>query len=338
MASDWVLISAAVAMLSLFIAVLLHMVAIAFGLQKLLMWVKAEYMQVAVSFLIVAFAVSMVPGQAGLLSAPGDVAAYVTQEVAVQSGHAELESIYAGGMTDPSNVGRAYLKTVIDCERGVYSLVYALNFWFETASKLSLDIRGVEASASGFALSGAVTLFHYINNNIVYLALFHYIQYSLLQFSQYVMLPVFLPIGLALRAFAPTRGAGGFVCAFALGLAFIFPMSYVLIVAMMPSVQGACTQLSGLPAKNGISMLTSERDPCVNNEASQVENYYKLKISEKGIGKTIDYLQQLVSLLFLQALFYPLASLIIAFSFIRQTGSLLGADLAEIGRGLIKII
>ncbi|HIH30560.1 TPA: hypothetical protein HA243_04120, partial [Candidatus Micrarchaeota archaeon] len=44
------------------------------------------------------------------------------------------------------------------------------------------------------------------------------------------------------------------------------------------------------------------------------------------------------SLLFLQAIFYPLASLIITISFIRQTGSLFGADLAEIGRGLIKLI
>ena len=46
----------------------------------------------------------------------------------------------------------------------------------------------------------------------------------------------------------------------------------------------------------------------------------------------------MLGVFFMQALFYPLAALIITFSFIRQTGSLLGADLAEIGRGLIKII
>ena len=186
-----------------------------------------------------------------------------------------------------------------------------------------------------------MSLNHYINNNLVYLVLFHYVQYSLLQFAAYTMLPVFLPIGLALRAFPVTRGAGGLVTAIALGFAFVFPISYVLIVAMMPGVQGACTQLNLVPQNPNYQTLTGGQDkgnPCLTNEGAQIENHFRVEKSQNWLSQQLDYYSQLLGLLFMQALFYPLAALIITFTFIRQTGSLFGADLAEIGRGLIKII
>ena len=79
-------------------------------------------------------------------------------------------------------------------------------------------------------------------------------------------------------------------------------------------------------------------NPCLTNEGAQLENYYRLKAVEGESWLSLSYWQHMLGVFFMQALFYPLAALIITFSFIRQTGSLLGADLAEIGRGLIKII
>ena len=424
MALDWVVYAGMAASCGFFLTVFLHMVANAFNLTSLRMWVKSEYMQVAASFLIIALAggAQIAAGQFGnIFGTATGINSYVTSTTVTNTGNVALTA--AGSVPnaagDPTAIGEAYLQTVIGCEQNLYSTIYTINFYFEDASKIALDVANVEASASGFALSGWVTLYHYINNNLVYLVLFHYVQYSLLQFSAATMLQVFLPIGLILRAFPVTRGAGGLVTAIALGFAFVFPITYVLIVAMMPGVQTACMQLNTVPQSQNYQLLTGNQqrhnlfnataptdfgtwngnvtstdgkylvvvpqagradlkngkevtvggyiidpvgpagtqaaqaqagaptvtqlnvydfNPCLTNEGSQIENYYRVKMSQNWLSQQLDYYGQMLGMLFMQALFYPLASLIITFTFIRQTGSLLGADLAEIGRGLIKII
>ena len=330
MMEEWIIYASIVAAISFFIVVLMHMLANAFSLQGVTLWVKSEYMQVAVSFLLIAFAASL---EFGGIAVWKDV----TRAVALNSGNVELGSAMAAGLSNPSEIGKAYLKSVILCEGWLYKTVFTLNYWFEGWSKLSIEGLGLEAVASGFGLSG-VSVFSFINNNLVYLVLFQYIQYNVLQISQYTMLQAFLPIGLALRAFPLTRGVGGFVTAFAIGFAFVYPMSYVLIVAIMPNIHGPCTEIVNLQSSFEYQFLTSEQ-PCFSNRGDQVENLYKLKIAERGLGSYLSFIGNLdASLMFMQGLFYPLASLIMTFSFVRQAGSLFGADLAEIGRGLIKIL
>jgi hypothetical protein len=193
---------------------------------------------------------------------------------------------------------------------------------------------GVEAIGGGWALGGLVSFFHYLNNNLVYLALFNYVQYYILQFSQFTMLQIFLPIGLILRSFPVTRGAGGLVTAFALGFAFVFPISYVLIVAMMPNTHALCSQVNVMKEE----AVNAHQDPCLNNEGAILEKYYQLKAEKGKLGGISAFLSESINIFFLQSMFYPLVALVITFTFIRQTSSLLGADLAEIGRGLLKII
>jgi len=331
---SWEYYSIVAAMISLFIAVLMHMIANGFGLQKLNLWVKSEYMQVGATFLILLLAL-------GVDAFSNNIFGPIATSVAASSGNLDVKHAAEpgpnGNQISPSEIGKAYLTTVIGCERDVYVITYAINFYFETWSRVSFDILGEEPSASGLALGGWVTLFHFMANNMVYLALFQYIQYHMLNFAEYTMLYPFLAIGLVLRAFPATRGAGGLITAFALGFAFIFPMSYVVMVSIMPNVHGGCTQLPVIQESSAMKTLT-QGSPCFTNTGEQIENYFKLKTVQSSLSGTIDYLQNLSGLLFLQGMFYPLASLIITFTFIRQTGSLFGADLAEIGRGLIKII
>jgi len=319
----WVGISVLIATISLFITIFLHMVAQAFSLQNLTMWVKSEYAQVAVSFLIIFFAV-------GMQSAGGAVVNQVAAEIAAASGNLMLIS----NMPTPYDMGEAYIMKVVDCERKIYSIAYWLNVLTEPMSKISTEFLGAEG-ISGGALVGFVSFYHYIMNNLTYIILFNYVQYSMLLISKYAMLYPILPIGLVLRAFAPTRGAGGLVIAFALGFAFIFPFSYVLIVAAMPNT--AYTMCNQVAVINNSLPLDGEQ-PCYNSRAGIREQEFKLKSHTQEIHGIVDYLQTVMGVLLLEAIVYPLVCLIITFSFIRQTGSLFGADLAEIGRGLIKII
>ena len=327
---DWVAISILVALMSFFITVLLQMVAKAFSLQSLNMWVRAEYAQVAVSFLIISFAVVMI-------ASGKDVTNALTANLAAATGNVPLNHSIAdlANLGNPTRIAQAYLRTLTRCEADIYSSVFIYNFPSEFFSKIGLDAMGVETIGGGYALGGFVSLFHYLNNNLVYLALFNYVQYFVLQFSQYTMLQVFLPIGLILRAFPVTRGAGGLVTAFALGFAFVFPMCYMLVVAMMPNAGAICSQVS---LKILPDATVAHSDPCLNNEGAQMAQYYQLKSETGRMNGIVSFLQQTINLFFLQSMFYPLVALIITFTFIRQTSSLMGADLAEIGRGLLKII
>ncbi len=324
---SWEVIATLVALMTLFIVVLMQMISRGFGLQNLGMWVKAEYLQVGVSFLIIFFALAM-------QTAGNRVASEVTVSVTAASGNIQLNEATVGNLGNPLKIAKAYLETVVSCERHIYFVTYTKNFFTEFFSNMKIDILGSEAIGGNFVFSGPVSLYHYINNNIIYLVLFHYIQYNVLQFAQYTMLPIFLPIGLILRAFPVTRGAGGLVVAFALGFAFVFPISYVLIVAMMPNVSAFCGQISVMAQSPEIN----DYEACLGNRGEQMEQYYKLKSHAGDDASFIGWIQSSIGMFFLQAIFYPLVALIVTFTFIRQTGSLFGSDLAEIGRGLIKII
>jgi len=327
---DWVALCTTIALMSFFITVLLQMAAKALSLQGLNMWVRAEYAQVAVSFLIIFFAVVMV-------TSGKDVANALTANLATASGNIPLtnEITSSNNLGNPIRIGQAYLLTLTRCEADIYSAIFIYNFPSEFFSKIGLDAMGVETIGGGYALGGFVSLFHFLNNNLVYLALFNYVQYFILQFSQYTMLQVFLPIGLVLRAFPVTRGAGGLITAFALGFAFVFPICYVLVVAMMPNAGAICSQVH---VKILPEAEASHSDPCLNNAGAQMAKYYQLKSETGRMNGIISFLQQSINIFFLQSMFYPLVALIITFTFIRQTSSLMGADLAEIGRGLMKII
>ncbi len=324
---DWAVICTTIALCSFFITVLLQMAAKALSLQSLNMWVRAEYAQVAVSFLIIFFAITMV-------TAGYEVTKSITATLAGASGNIPLsETITSQHLTKPINIGQAYLHTLITCEQNIYSLIFIYNYPSEFFSKMGLDALGVESIGGGYALGGMVSLFHYMNNNLVYLALFNYVQFYILQLSQFTMLQIFLPIGLILRAFPVTRGAGGLITAFSLGFAFGFPICYVLIIAMMPNTGAACSQVTLMN-----NAASSADAPCLNNAGAQMKEYYKLKAEKGKMGSITSFLGDTIDIFFLQSMFYPLVALIITFTFIRQTGSLMGADLAEIGRGLMKII
>ena len=321
---DWRVATTIVGLCTLFIVILLDMLARTFSLQALSLWVKSEYAQVGVTFLIIIFAASLESVGFGVMTD-------ITSQVSLASGNLPLNSLTASEFGDPFKIAKLYLKdTVIACQARLYYVLFAIAQFVEPASTFSLDVRGVESIASGYMLGGVVSSIHYLANGTVYLAVFEYVQYYLLTFAQYTMLAVFLPIGLLLRAFPITRGAGGLIVAFALGFAFVFPVTYILVIAVMPNINSAC---STVPVP-----VLGEELPCYFNPGEIEENVYYIQTKSGDINNQVEQISTRLSLMYLQAFFYPMISLIVTFTFIRQTGSLFGADLAEIGRGIIKIL
>ncbi|VVB58190.1 Uncharacterised protein [Candidatus Anstonella stagnisolia] len=316
------------------IATIVYMVGIALGMMNLKMWAKSEIVNVFAMFLLVLALI-------GALSATWEISKKITESAYVYSGGAG-----PAGPIDHFTLARAYLVESLKCERTVYKISFLINSVYETVEKYSMDVSGPEGH-SGSVYGAFTGIWHYVTGNLTYLMIFNYVQLRFLDFVEVVMMSLFLPIGIILRTFAPTRGAGGLMIAIAIGFYFVFPMSYVFIYASAPK-NSICTQLDqSLP-----SVL--EEDACYTNISDIYVQRARIKAEESGIGAVDDKVKTAVANMLgfgipdlsgatasgflLHAIFYPLVCLIITFTFIRQTSALLGADLAEIGRGFIKLI
>src|SRR3989344_3181624 len=122
-----------------------------------------------------------------------------------------------------------------------------------------------------------------------------------------IMLPFVLPAGLVLRIFPPTRDAGAFLIAAAIGFAVVFPYTYVMhsqIVYAMISydLQGSTEGMESLLTSGGnLEMLSFGTD--------------------FGLFDTVKVIYEplrVMSYLLLQALFLPSLSMILTVAFIRN--------------------
>jgi hypothetical protein len=343
-----------IAMLSFFVTTLLYMLSKAFDIQNLMMWAKGEYLQVGVTFLIAFFAIGFQHAfLSSLMIATSDMwmismGPYITNPDILACAD-PTPPPNAVDICNPIFIGKAYIAEVITCQKRVFWTIATINLYHEFAKSISTDIIGVEPLSGGY-LGGPVTFWQLIGGNMVYSIMFNFIQYRFLSLIDVTMLSIFLPIGLLFRAFPLTRGVGGFITAFALGFAFVFPFSYLLMMASLPHVTAWCANagqevMANLAPWEDTSRPPSSTNPSDPNQAPSFSNpsdvavmRYKYQSSENDISLFLDRVTTLIPVLLLQALIFPLVALTVTLTFVRQTGALFGADLAEVGRGLIKLI
>lgn len=297
---------------------LLYMFGYVFNLQSLKQWCKAEYAQVLVTFLIAIFLI-------GLVSLGLRVASEFTGSVISSIG---LTGYPTGVTLWPFDIAKSYVNTTVQCSTEMYRWIYHVNGFVEFSESMNMDVGGIEP-AMAWHLSGLVGMFHIIESRLTYVMMFEYGFYRLLELFEATMFTFFLPVGLILRTFPMTRGVGGFLIALAIGGYIVFPLSVVAIVALQGNVASSCTvNFAALP---GIQTCGDSL-----TDAYLVQDY-----TRQNMGTISNYAQlaaNKVALIYLQSFFYPLVALVILFTFVRQTSSVMGADLAELGTGLVKII
>lgn len=109
----------------------------------------------------------------------------------------------------------------------------------------------------------------------------------MLKFIQENMLTIFLPVGLFLRAFPPTRGIGAFFIATAIGFYFIFPVLFVFTdpgfvqvqelpepAVVVPSEEPCYPSFSGIASElQGASMQSSLSIGQIQQAASEIAKF-----------------------------------------------------------------
>ncbi len=320
------------ALIVFLIVTVLYMISIAFNLPSLKQWCKGEYLEVLVTLLIAGSVIAMTDVMWPFLAnAMVNIYNLAYPGNTVFSASDLLQP--GGTYVDPFEFVQAYIDQVLlQCEKFVYRLLYILNALFEPVQNLSTEVLGAE-SLGGWYASLYTGFFKWGAGSLAQLMIVNYVQVRLLTLIKYAM-PLVMIMGLVLRAFPFTRGTGGLLLAIGFGFFFVYPISLAVLMLFQPVPQdAACTQFvppsSIDPTKNTMTMST---------KAEVLRYSMRLKQEQNWISTLFDKVRNFMPLFYLQSVFFPIVALIITFTFIRQAGALFGADLAEIGRGLIKFI
>lgn len=347
---DWSTIAIAAAAISVIGASMLIMISRLFGLRNLEQIAKTEFIFAASTVLIVMMVEGLIVyGEPILAGGSSSVA----------------RSLYLSALQCPSDATAAfpeqqtlidwmklYLQTPVECVDDFMGALYALSVPVEGMASVYMEIFMSE-HASGF---GVKWIAERITNTTQSLAFYMYIFFLLIHILNFVKhyAGFFFSIGVALRAFPPTRGLGAYLMAVSFGLYFVFPLAYILIATMalphaaseivvpegggstcVPQPDGSFEYTCSLPAVTDVHTYQ-----CGGANSGRVSDYSdQLRENAASLEEMLtvhvtDFAKHLVSSICI----FPLVSLVVLLTFVLNTTNLFGGNIPEIGRGLVKLI
>jgi len=259
-----------------------------------------------------------------------------------------------------------YLDTSIKCVDSFMYVLYVLSIPVEAIASIFLEIYMSE-HASGF---GIKWIAERITNTTQSLSFYMYIYYLLIHIFSFVKYYAgfFFSIGVALRAFPPTRGAGAYLMAVSFGLYFVFPLAYILMATMaMPHIYSDVMEpASGsiyvpdpsVATDAGRSVCNPNPDGsyeynCALPQVTEMEPYgcgggtvggmlnmiTVLRANADALNSVItvhmfDFIMHLISAICI----FPLVAFVVLLTFVLNVTNLFGGNIPEIGRGLVKLI
>lgn len=339
---DWRFYAVMAAFISVMAAVLLLMLARLLNLQQLEMIFKSEMMfagSTVVLVLVLIFFIEVgeqvligTDTQAGLMGVLYG-AAYDIPPVPFPEG------------TKLTDVAALYIKPLVICGQQFLRLLYIANIPVEAASTMYQEIFMSEHAAGGGAKPFA-SMITQTTKLLTFYMMAYYLLVHLLNFIKHYAL-FFLSVGVVLRAFPPTRGAGAYLMAISLALYFVFPFTFTFMSAL------SATQMQGLVHENPDATGLEDRFACNMPEESYIDpnqcgaqNAYKVKEQQswlEAFGQDIMEFFEWFSPRFHRMLvanicLIPFVSMVAVITFVLSTTSLFGGMIPEIGRGLIKLV
>ncbi|MDO8339676.1 MAG: hypothetical protein Q7T16_03390 [Candidatus Burarchaeum sp.] len=321
----WVGIAMSAVLASFFMVAIAWMLASAFNHQGLKKWVRGEIYHVLANFLLVI----------GLVAMVGIVLTNVTEITAnMATATGGFEYAGSGGATidNPFVLAEIFLDENIQCQRMIYLDAYMADSFIEPIEHFSIGIGGMDAVSAGNALTPITSALYLMAHNTSFLLLANYLQRHLLIFIFQTMFTLFLPVGIILRTLPVTRGLGGFMIALAIGLYIVYPISYsaMLLTSRQMSVTSTACTLS-INAADAAGIHSSDLTSFMQHRS----------LAERllpTIHDKIALYSSLYPFMVFRSFLFPLVAITLVFTFVRATAGFFGADIAEVGRGLIKLI
>ncbi|MEW6748683.1 MAG: hypothetical protein AB1295_03170 [Candidatus Micrarchaeota archaeon] len=341
--ADWQTISIGAAAIAVLGSAGLIMLSRIFSLKNLEQIAKTEFVYAASTVLIVIMTmglIQVVEPKLGLLA-----------QVLYLSAYSQTAGIMGTLTVDGQPVVtlidwmKLYMSTPTRCVQQFMDVLYALAVPIGAITSIYMEIFMSE-HASGFGMKWVEER---IMNATQSFAFFVYISYLLAHVMNFVKYysGFFFSLGVALRSFPPTRGAGAYVMALSFGLYFVFPLTYIMIATLgLPNVQSNLLTFDP-NAAGGPEYICALPQPvdltpwqCGMADAGKITGYFglvksnMLDIDSMVNVKMIDFEKYLINSICI----FPFVAFVILLTFVLNTTTLFGGNIPEIGRGLVKLI
>jgi len=202
-------------------------------------------------------------------------------------------------------------------------------------SKLGLHLGAVSAEPF-FGLQYAAESMSPLISNFTFLLSLLFLQASFLGFAIATAFPIFLPAGLILRMFFPTRKLGGAAMALAIGLYVIYPLLFVAAIPTLPddaaSIASARSSFDAFNSKySGIPMMDLQKENVVVQQINEL-SHQDLVGEASALVRSLSHSNASIAIF---AILLPLLALAAAFAGTFALYSSLGS---EITLGKFEII
>jgi len=342
--SPWFSISMIVLFIAFSGAVIFYMIAYAFNSDQYKRIAFAELMQVAASFLLIGFLFGFEMFETDLVTKLEQTSGAITSALML-SGGGQIPSGALNGQIQINSfdVSYAFLRNMLSCAENKLNTTYenskSIETIINTGIQTTVTLPGKKKTSLPLpnpislfpSLSETAAAYEYQANELTWLIIFLYAQIAVLKFFETSMFTVFLPIGLILRSFPPTRGAGAVLVAIAIGFYFVYPLTFTLLYVASPK------QIEGCNVRVALDTTQLEKTCPMNIGATT-----QILSSSSDLAATLDAavqpLQAGTSDLKFAAFVYMLISLGVTFIFVRSLSSILGADISEIGRSMLRML
>ncbi|VVC03430.1 Uncharacterised protein [Candidatus Burarchaeum australiense] len=326
-AGGWQAAAILAVMASFFIVAIGWMVASAFNHAGLKRWIRSEIYQVLANAYLVIGLMVIVGVFLGAVSS-------VTIEIATASGNLNyvdpVSHVNYGTVNNPFVLAELFLDENIQCLRAWFLNVYLADSFIEPMEHANIGVAGMDAVSASTVLSPITGALYFSAHNSSFLLIINYFQRHLFIFIYQTMFTIFLPIGIILRTLPVTRGLGGFIIALAIGLYVVYPVSFAaLLLGSREMPSGQCSLMIDAREAAGIHITSLDT---YEYHRAKAEHYLPL------ISNMIDIYNNSIPFLVFRSFLFPLIGLTLVFTFVRATAGFFGADIAEVGRGLIKLI
>lgn len=297
-------------------AVFVYVIGYGFGLEPLKRYAMSELLQAVASAVLISFIVFFL---------------YTIVVFLVNSFFGGPDAYALCGeeritVMDPIQFAQCKVREKISRIEEMWDAVYESNEGMERFASQCWTVLGITFYCNDWvgSIRKQVGMAHTLGDRIISLEFILQLQYSMLSYILMNMLPFFLPIGLLLRIFPPTRGLGGLFIAMAIGFHFIYP---TVVFILDPSYR---RQPLTLPPSFDIEDMKE----CYQGFRGAVALTTSTFLIDRGGYSLISYetVGDRLAYVTIEAIYIPFVALVITLVFIRALSGLFGAAPAHMMR------
>ncbi|MFH1785710.1 MAG: hypothetical protein ABH842_04745 [Candidatus Micrarchaeota archaeon] len=331
--SHWIFLCLLAVMTSIAIYNILLMIARAFSIRELENYAKSELLQsaangfMAIFFLLILGGALEVAGNTihGTINCRGE--SINIENTATDTSNTVMDQAYDGIRCKIQEKALALAEAqegILDGSAGseTYNTFFLLD--------LQLSALGITFFQGGWVTSyyQRAERLRIANNLLTNMLITLNAQAELIRYIQNNMLGVFIPLGLLLRSFYFTRGAGALMMSIGIGFYYIFPVFYVLL------------DPSFVPAPPPIENTQTVQDQyCYPTMSTAVSVLTSMNSGEGGSsGLALGDVKSELSKVYSQLILHPLIAFFLTMVFVRYIMTVLGADSTDLTKMFSKVI